>query len=407
MTEILFYENPMITECSAKVLSCEPSGENYNIILDRSMIFPEMGGQLSDTGKIDDIPVISAIKAGDDIIHVCTAPLEIGKTVSIRLDIPPRLDHTEQHTGEHILSGLASKLFGAKNVGFHMAPSYCTIDFDIFLDADQLNTLERAANAAVRANLPIHAETVSFEESSRRTLRKQAEKLNSESGDVRIVYIDNGKVDSCTCCGTHFPATGMVGSIKITDGKRYKGGTRLPFLCGARAVDYAIALHDGVCAVAREYSTSPEELPVSIHKQQRELSEAKAALHAKAVFTAELYSEKLLRETEPVNGIFPIVIYREDFSAEDVKQLQEYLTKKADSVILIFTKSEQNVDYRMMCSKGLKLSMKELCSAVNPLVRGKGGGNAILAQGKTAYPVTDDIIETLRNYLCRMLSDRS
>ena len=405
MTEILFYENPMISECSAKVVSCEPCGKNYNIILDRTMIFPEMGGQLCDTGKIDDIPVISAEKAGNEIIHVCPAPVEAGKTVTVQLDIPARLDHTEQHTGEHILSGLASKFFGAKNVGFHMAPSYCTIDFDIFLDQEKLNTIEREANAAVRANLPIHAETVSFEESSGRTLRKQAEKLNAESGDVRIVYIDNGKIDSCTCCGTHFPATGMVGSIKITDGKRYKGGTRLTFLCGSRAVDYAIALHDGTSAVAREYSTSLEELPSSIHKQQRELSEAKAALRAKAGFIAELYCEKLLREIKPVNGIFPIVLYREDFSSEDVKQLQEHIVSKADCVVLIFTKSEHGTDYRMMCSKNAKLSMKELCGAVNPLVRGKGGGNAVLAQGKTAYPVTNDIIETLQNYLCSVLAE--
>ena len=405
MTQMLFYENPMISECSAKVVSCEPCGENYNIVLDRSIIFPEMGGQLSDTGKIGNASVIHAKKSNDDIIHVCTAPVEVGKTVSVFLDVSARLDHTEQHTGEHILSGLASKLFGAKNVGFHIAPSYCTVDFDIFLDAGQLITLEKEANRAVRADLPIHAETVSFEESSKRKLRKQAEKLNSESGDVRIVYIDNGKIDSCTCCGTHFPATGMVGSIKIIDAKHYKGGIRLTFLCGSRAVDYSISLHNSVCAVAREYSTSVEELPASVHKQQKELSQAKAALRSQAGFIAELYSEKLIRETKPVNGILPVILCHENFSSEDAKQLQESLIAKTSCVILIFTKSEHGTDYRMMCSEGLKLSMKEFCTAVNLIVRGKGGGNAVLAQGKTAYPVTDEIIETLRTYLCRMLSE--
>ena len=233
MTELLYYSTPIITECGAAVLSCEKDERSgaYKIILDRTMIYPEGGGQPADRGSIvfrpDNSAAEQTVRISDahtengSVVHFCDAEIPAGTIVRVVLDVDTRLDHAQQHTGEHIVSGLASKLFGAVNVGFHMAADYCTIDFDIPLEQAQLEELERAANAAVRANLSVHTEVTTPEDASTRTLRKKSDKAvgndkNKKSDKpqnnicepvppakaVRIVYIDNGKIDSCTCCGT-------------------------------------------------------------------------------------------------------------------------------------------------------------------------------------------------------------
>lgn len=176
MTELLYYSTPIITECGATVLSCEKDERSgaYKIILDRTMIYPEGGGQPADRGSIvfrpDNSAAEQTVRISDahtengSVVHFCDAEIPVGTIVRVILDVDTRLDHAQQHTGEHIVSGLANKLFGAVNVGFHMAADYCTIDFDIPLEQAQLEELERAANAAVRANLSVHTEVTTPEE---------------------------------------------------------------------------------------------------------------------------------------------------------------------------------------------------------------------------------------------------
>ena len=188
MTELLYYSIPIITECGAAVLSCEKDERSgaYKIILDRTMIYPEGGGQPADRGAIvfrpDNSAAEQTVRISDartengSVVHFCDAEIPAGTIVRVVLDVDTRLDHAQQHTGEHIVSGLANKLFGAVNVGFHMAADYCTIDFDIPLEQAQLEELERAANAAVRANLSVHTEVTTPEDASTRTLRKKSDK---------------------------------------------------------------------------------------------------------------------------------------------------------------------------------------------------------------------------------------
>lgn len=407
MTIPLYYDYPMITECTARVLEIRFEGEYSFLRLDRSPLFPEGGGQLADGGYIDDIPVVDVKIMDGDAWHVCPLPRECnhermgsGSLVTVRLDVHSRLDHAEQHTGEHILSGLASKLFSAVNVGFHMAEDYCTIDLDTFLTPEQLDGLENAANAVVREDLPIHTEIVSGEEASRRILRKHAENIE---GDVRIVYIGGGRVDSCTCCGTHLRRTGMVGSIKITDSQRYKGGTRLWFACGNRAVTAAAAMQNAMTALARKFSTSREELPNAIAKQMNDINACKAELKTKSALLAELYAEKLIGESEPVKGIRPIVFLLDGLNPNDMKLLGDKICELTPAVTLFFTHGEDGTNYRMACSKGGNMDMKQLCSAVNAAVNGKGGGSPLFAQGRTAERVSEETIEMLRNYVVSVL----
>ncbi len=397
----LYYMHPMLTECTATVLFCEKTENGYAVALDQSIIFPEGGGQLSDKGFIDDAEIFFAKTIDGRTMHFCSTPFEVGSQIKLRLDIASRLDHTAQHTGEHILSGLASKLFNAKNIGFHMAVDYCTVDFDLFLNDSQLSELQVSANRAVRANLPITTELVNGTEAASRQLRKMADKLSSSTEDIRIVYIDGGNIDSCTCCGTHFARTGEVGAIFITDSQKYKGGTRIWFACGDRAIRHAISQQTELTSLARRFSTSRDELPNAVQKVQTELSSCKLELKIKSRLISELLGERLLSSAANVNSIDYIVKLLDYLAPVDLKMLSDFLIKNAvhPLIALLFCTTKSGTDYRMVCSSGIKLSMRELCDAVNIALNGKGGGNSLFAQGKTAKQVNNDDILMLENYV--------
>lgn len=407
MTTQLYYIHPTLTECVAKVISCEKVGEDYVIKLDRSIIFPEGGGQLPDEGTIEGQPILDAKNVDGDTWHYCKSPIEVGSIVQVKLNLDSRKDHTEQHTGEHILSGLASKLFGAVNVGFHMAKSYCTIDLDIFIDKERVNELEQAANAAVRANRPITTEVVNGKTASKLDLRKHADIISEDFRTVRVVYIDGGEIDSCTCCGTHLRTTGEIGAIKITDSQKYKGGTRLWFVCGGRATKYLTDLQDRFSELARMYSTSRDEVPNAIKKQIDELSDLKHENRMKTAILADLYAEKLISDADKVGNTLLVCKTLDGLAANDLKTLGDKLCEKCDSgVALIFINGKQETNYRMVC-KGVDFSMKELCAAVNGAVNGKGGGSSEFAQGKTMEKVGIETIEMLKKYIKKVIDNRT
>ena len=417
MTELLYYSIPIITECGAAVLSCEKDERSgaYKIILDRTMIYPEGGGQPADRGSIVFRPDNSA---AEQTVRISDARTENGSVVHFcDAEIPAGT----------IVSGLANKLFGAVNVGFHMAADYCTIDFDIPLEQAQLEELERAANAAVRANLSVHTEVTTPEDASTRTLRKKSDKAVGNDKNkkydkpqnnicepvlpakaVRIVYIDNGKIDSCTCCGTHLAATGGVGTILFTDAQHYKGGTRLWFVCGGRATAAVRTVQNIVSALAKQYSTSREELPAAIRKQADELASSKSELREKSRRLASAESVSLLSTAERIKGIAVVCSVMDGSTANDLKLTADELCKKDSTVpcvSLLFAPNAGGTDYCMACTEdaAIKLSMRELCTAVNCIMNGKGGGNQLLARGKTTRTVQKSDCDMLRSYIEKVL----
>ena len=384
MTERLYYIHPIIASCEAEVLSCEARGDRFAAILDRTVIFPEGGGQPADRGTIGEAAILDAAEENGEVVHIVDRPLAPGSRVKVTLDLARRLDHSEQHTGEHMLSGLASKLFGAKNVGFHMAEDYCTIDLDVFLDEDALALLEAEANAAVRRDLPVTELNTDHSGLETLTLRKKSDIV---SDDIRVVFIGGGEVDSCTCCGTHCATTGEVGYIRIGDSQKYKGGTRLWFSCGGRAVKEANTLSRSFTGLARSYSTSRDELPGVLKKQSEELGGMKRELKAR---TAQLCAEAAK------NAERTAVTLRHGFGAEDVKLMTEALIENGAEIALVFGEKDGRTNYRALRAEGVKAPMNELIKAVNGLVSGKGGGSPAFAQGSTAERVTEEMLETLR-----------
>ncbi len=397
MTKRAYYNDGALS-CQAVVLDCVAVEGGYEILTDVTSIFPESGGQLSDIGRIGDAVISHAREEGELVWHMADRPLEKGAEVTIVADAETRIDHTCQHSGEHILSGLASKLFGAVNVGFHMAEDYSTLDLDIFLSHEQIQQLQREANKAVQRNVPVSCVVVQGEELENIPLRKQAKGL---SGDIRIVYFDQGAVDSCTCCGTHVALAGEVGYIKITSYIKYKGGTRIWFACGMRAVEDSLKNQDVVNTLAVRFSAKAEDVVAAVIRQGDELNTVKHQLRERTQQLQKYIAAELLDGAENINGTRLVVNLQQGAQMNELKTLAEKLTEQPDALTVLFALNGETLMYQLARGKGVKHSVRELIQAVNAAVGGKGGGRDEFAQGSAPVGSASDIegtVEQIRNY---------
>lgn len=378
MTKKMYYEDTWMEECSAVVLACEKVDDGYAVLLDQTVIFPEGGGQPSDTGRLNEAVVLRAEERKEEIWNITSRQFEIGENVTVSVDIERRRDHSQQHSGEHVLSGLASSMFNAKNVGFHMAEGYSTIDLDIPLNEEQLSELVKQANIIVQKNVPISYRFVQADELDGIELRKRASGL---TGEVRIVYIEN--VDSCTCCGTHCRTTGEIGYIMLSSWQNYKGGVRLWFLCGMRAVNASIERQSLIDKLAKRFSCKYEDVLNGVYKQGDELSGTKKELKERSLTLFGYKANELLSQAETVNGIKLIVCREDAFNAGELKQFAEILTKNGSTIALLFSQNDGKLSYLMCSSPTCGFSMRELCDTVNALTGGRGGGKDCFAQGSS------------------------
>ena len=229
----LFYEDAGIREFDAVVLSCVPEKEGHKAVLDRTAFFPEGGGQYGDIGWIDGILVADTKEKSGVIYHYLEKPLKPGTKVHGKLDWALRFERMQQHSAEHVVSGIVHRRFGYDNVGFHLGADYCTMDFNGPLSGKQLKEIEEEANRVVFAGLPVCVRYPEKEELEHMEYRSKIE----IKGQVRIVEIPG--VDACACCAPHVESTGQIGLIKLVDMSSYKGGERISLLSGIRALrDY-------------------------------------------------------------------------------------------------------------------------------------------------------------------------
>ena len=282
MTEKLFYQDSHLGEFEAEVISCEPfsdaSGKKtlklWAAELDRTAFFPEGGGQYADTGILGGVRVVDVQEKGEHVLHLLEGPLEPGSHVTGTIDWEERFMKMQQHSGEHIVSGLVHSWFGYNNVGFHLGSEDCTMDFDGELSKEQLAGIEREANRAVWKNLEIQTLYPSKDELDGMEYRSKIE----IEGQVRIIVVPG--YDVCACCAPHVSRTGEIGLIKLTRVQRYKGGARVTMLCGVRALeDYAVKQEQAgeisalLCAKENEIAESVRHLKEESDSLKYELGE--------------------------------------------------------------------------------------------------------------------------------------
>ena len=233
MTTKLYEEDSHLREFSARVLDCRKEGDGWAVILDRTAFFPEGGGQEGDRGELENVRVLDTRIRDGEILHLTDGPLEPGSTAVGRLDWDLRFRRMQDHSGEHIVSGLVYQKYGYNNVGFHLGDGEVTLDFSGELTGPQLEEIELLANRAVTANLPVQTWYPDEEELAATEYRSKLDLTEN----VRLVRIPG--IDTCACCAPHVKRTGEIGLIKILDFMRHRGGVRVHILCGMDALaDY-------------------------------------------------------------------------------------------------------------------------------------------------------------------------
>ena len=243
-TRKLYYENGACLQFCATVLSCVPTDGNF-------AFYPEGGGQPADRGALGGARVLDVHEKDGVVVHTVTAPLRVGEMVQGDVDGRRRLDHMQQHTGEHIVCGIVHRLYGYENVGFHLGDDETTFDFDGPLTKKQLSEIEVLANRTVTQNLSVRGYYPSYGELAKLDYRSKKE----IDGDIRIVEIEG--IDRCACCAPHVAKTGEIGLIKFTDSMAYKGGIRIHMVCGMRALrDYSLK-QENLELIARDLSCKP------------------------------------------------------------------------------------------------------------------------------------------------------
>lgn len=398
MTERLYLQDSHLCRNTARVTTCVKTDKGYEIELDRSVFFPNKGGQPCDLGTIGTAKVLDVNEAGDRLVHLCSEPLEPGTEVEAVIDWARRKDIMEQHTGEHLLSWCAWSLYGAVNVGFHCALDYATLDLDIPLTAEQLKQIEQLANRVARENRAVTAVIYKTEEELEGLpLRKHTEGLTAP---IRVVTIEGA--DSCTCCAPHVKHTGEIGLLKITQAAAYKGGMRLTFLCGGRAYTYAAMLQEAMDGMARSFSTGVDKVSAAVEKMNGELDAAKRQNKSLSARLEGYYSRELKEKARDIKGKKLLVEIVEDTDPKRLRPLCQ-ITLEAKALTLLLCPNGEQVSYILMC-KGINLDMGEVIQAVNAALGGKGGGRGDMAQGSARKPAgLEEIRAQLEFYLGQRL----
>lgn len=383
MTVKLFENNSLLRSCEAVVTACTEKEGLHLVELDQTVFFPEGGGQLSDRGKLGGVNVVHVSEKDGHIYHECTEPLAVGAKVQAVLDWPVRLDRMQQHLGEHILSYACWKLFKANNIGFHMNEDMVTIDLDKELTEEELLKAELYTNEIIWDNRPVSVDYMDSSEAVK--LKDKMRKFNSKlTGILRIVSVQDA--DICTCCGTHPPFTGMLGSVKVVRHEKHKGGCRVEFLCGRRALLDADKKNSVLLQVAAGLSTKPELVPEHLAKLkadwQAELDAAKSKLLAAA--EKELHSayEAALRRAD---GLRVVSVPLEGYDAKDIKYLLPKAAALVNAVTVLAAAKPERISYAVVLGNAAQGDCRGVIKLLNEAFGGRGGGKSDCAQGGSDY----------------------
>lgn len=374
----LYYEDIHITDFKAAVTSCEPAetGGVYRVLLDATAFFPEEGGQSADIGTIDGQDVLDVQIENDQIYHTVKDPIAVGKTVECHVDWAQRFDFMQQHSGEHILSGIVHERFGYQNVGFHLSTREVTMDFDGVLDRTQLRDIELAANRVVWLNLPVEISYPSGEELANLSYRSKIE----IDGQVRLVSIPG--VDICACCAPHVDSTGQIGLIKIVSCQSYKGGVRLTIACGQRALDDYRIKHEHASTIAQAMSVKQDQIVDAFEKLRGENQSLQESIN---LLQAKYLSMALSNLPAPTQSRHA-VLFTDITDNVAIRNAVNELTTRYEGYCALFFGEENN--YRFILGSSRE-DCNEMAKKFRTSLGAKCGGNSLMIQGSVACSKND------------------
>lgn len=373
MTEKLYYEDALLREFTGVVVDCREEKGQWVVVLDRTAFYPEGGGQPADHGLLDGVNVVDVREKNGEVLHMCDGKVQIGESVSGRIDWSRRFDFMQQHSGEHIVSGILCEKFGCDNVGFHIGHELVTIDFNAELSTADVAFVEKAANQYIwedhtlRIDWPSPTQLEALEYRSKKAL----------SGPVRIVSWPGA--DCCACCGTHVRSSGQVGIVKLISCQRFRDGVRIEMAAGARALQWVNQIAGQNTRVSQLLSAKPGETAAAVERLQKELY----ALRGRV---AELEERDFVRKAEELAGSGSVLLIEGTMSGESLRKLCGLVKEKCGGRCAVFAGTNGVYQYAIAEDGG---DLRGLTRKLNGALNGRGGGKPAFVQGSVQASAED------------------
>jgi alanyl-tRNA synthetase len=399
MTECLYHADPYCREFDATIQRVDGRGGHTLVTLDRTAFYPTSGGQPFDVGTLGPHRVVE-VSAEDDgsVVHVLDmpdgsrpgdSPPQVGQTVHGTIDWSRRFDHMQQHSGQHVLSAAFDRLYAARTVSFHLGMASSTIDIARDLSREEIAIAETEANRVVWEDRPVTIRFVSAEEAVALPLRKEP----TREGTLRLIEIAG--FDLSACGGTHVAQTGAIGVIAIGALERFKGGQRVEFFCGGRALGRFRSMRDALGGAVRLLSVLPDEVPGAIERLQTDARERQRAMSSLQHDLARYRADELAASAEHI-GARHVILRAVDADADGLKSLAAaVVTKPGHTVVLVSTTRPALVVAAR--SKDGSVSASQVVGALTAKFGGRGGGKPDLAQAGGLDGSPDDILAAARS----------
>ena len=368
-TEKLFYQDAYLKETTAKVLECRKGKHGYEIVLDRPCFYPEGGGQPGDRGTLNGIPVTDTHEKDGMVLHYTDSPLEPGTEVTAVIDWARRFDLTQQHSGEHMVSGVVHRIYGYDNVGFHMGADMVTIDFSGELTEQQLREVETEVNQRIWLDDTVKCWYPSPEELKEIPYRSKKEL----TGKVRIAEFPGA--DICACCGTHVAHTGEIGLVKIVSVEKFHSGVRVEMLSGGRALRYLTAVQDQNRQVSQLLSAKVMETAKAVKNLTDEAERLRQQVYA-------MENAQFAAKAEQLRGQGNVLVKMDGLSADGVRRAAIAIQETCGGRAAVFSGDEENgYKYAVGEPDG---NLRDWVKELNGALHGRGGGKPGFVQGSVA-----------------------
>ena len=386
---IRLYDNDAYaTEFEATVLSCEPKADTdnlYEVVLDKTLFFPEEGGQSPDKGVINGINVVDVQIKNGVITHTVDAAISAGSHVAGKIDWQHRFYNMQQHSGEHIFSGIVHSRFGFENVGFHLSDSIVTMDFSGVISPEDIADVEREVNVAIIKNIPIE---ITYPSKAELESLEYRSKIEIE-GQVRIVTVPG--YDVCACCAPHVKRTGEIGMLKVMNYQNYKGGVRISILCGFRALEAFRQKSEIISELMGIFTTNQEAIVDNVTKLKVANQSLKSEL---GTAKAELMDYKIASLPTDIDNA---ILFEADLDSNAARGCVNKLVEKYSGVSAVFTGNDDNGYSFIIGSKNVDCN--NIAAALRNKLEARGGGKPVMVQGsvkaarKDIEKVLDGVLE--------------
>ena len=334
----------------------------FKVALRETAFYPEGGGQPADHGTLGDVKVLDVQERDGIIWHTVSEPLLKGASVDGRIDWERRYDYMQNHSGEHVVSGLICRTFRCSNVGFHMGSDVITMDFNTPMTWEQAMEIEGRANRAIEMQIPITASYPTAEELADLDYRSKKEL----SGRVRILTIEG--CDTCACCGTHVRTTAEIRLVKILSLQNYKSGVRITMVSGNRALEDYRRKHDGISAAARMLSAKPEETAQAVERVLEENGRLRYEMAGMRKRIAQLQAQTIPEGTAACFLDEPLA------PARELREIANALGERADNVMVMGENGAYVIKSADSRARALQEALRETFTV-------QGGGSDQMVQG--------------------------